>query len=173
MPASSLPQCQISRITTVGCRAWIAARASRLPAASRVEYPSSFKTPAISIRMSASSSTIRMSCAMGSGTQLGRRNDGCGSLYNTGIADEHQRYPRPIRLPIGERQLTAVIFHDLSNDSETQAGALGSGRHVGFGQALTSLLRQALTAVFDGDGHVVSILRTRHPNLARCNGAAF
>src|SRR5262249_21303902 len=134
---------------------------------SRVEYPSSFKTPAISIRMSASSSTIRMSCAMGSGTQLGRHNSGRGPLNDAGVADKNQRHARPVRLPVREQQLTAVIFHDLPDDGEAQTRALGSGRHIGFGQALAALLRQALTVVFDSDRDVMVILRDRDADPAR------
>src|SRR3954452_13749085 len=96
--------------------------------------------------MSASSSTIRMSCAMGYRTQLG----GAGSNGETSIAGKHQRHPRTARFSIFQHQLPLMIFHDLFDDSEPQAGALRARRHIGLGQPLAIVLRQAFAVVLDG-----------------------
>src|SRR5215472_14942050 len=99
--------------------------------------------------MSASSSTIRMSCAMGYRAQLGGfggRADG-----RMRLAGKNQRDPSSARFPILQQQFPLVIFHDLLDDSEPQAGALRAGRHVRLGQALAVLARQAFSVVLDRD----------------------
>src|SRR5690242_20186034 len=45
-----------------------------------------------------------------------------------------------------------MIFHDLLDDSEAQAGALRARCHIWLGQPLAAVPRQALAVVFDRDG---------------------
>src|SRR6266852_2046747 len=103
------------------------------------------------MRMSTSSSTIKMSCAMVDCAQLHRllcsiREFHCADLGNR----EDELDPRPIGLPIFQNQLAAVIFHDLLDDGETQASSLCAGRDIRLGQPLAALLRQAFAVVLDG-----------------------
>src|SRR5580704_17680910 len=102
------------------------------------------------MRMSASSSTIRMSCAMGDCTQVHPRRltvaDNAVSFGN-----EYQLYPGSGRLRILEQQPALVIFHDLLDDGEAQAGALRPCRHIGFGETLAAALGQSFAIILDGD----------------------
>src|SRR5581483_11077832 len=101
------------------------------------------------MRMSASSSTIRMSCAMADRTQLRGGEDRTEARRGVRIGGEHQPDAGAALFPISQHQLAVVIFHDLFHDSETQAGALRASRDVGLGQALAALLRQPFTIVLD------------------------
>src|SRR5437762_1065900 len=112
--------------------------------------------------MSASSSTIRMSCAMGYRAQLGGGIGSTGSSGETSIAGKHQRRPRTARFSIFQHQLPLVIFHDLFDDSEPQAGALRARRHIGLGQPLAIVLRQAFAVVLDGYRDATFRLADRH-----------
>src|SRR3989442_15418023 len=121
------------------------------------------------MRMSASSSTIRMSCAMAGRVQF----HGLVSLIQTlwgsrfrGGKDEPD--PWPLRLPIFQHQLSQVIFHDLFDDGETQAGSFRPGRNVWLGQPLAALLRQALTVVLDGHRGLPCFLDHRYADMAGC-----
>src|SRR5947209_20408024 len=101
--------------------------------------------------MSASSSTIRMSCAMGNRTQLGGGIGLDGASGGAAFTGENKPHSRAPRLAILQHQLSQMIFHDLLDDGEAQAGALGAGCYVGLGQALAILPRQALAVVLDDD----------------------
>src|SRR5271154_6237662 len=129
----------------------MAARASLLSAASRVAYPSSFNTPAINIRMSASSSTIRMSCAMADRIQFHWHGGRRGAADDLRLAGEDQPHPSAAGFAIRQHQLPMMIFHDLLHDGEAQPGAFRTGRDVGLGQALAVVPRQAFAIVLDGD----------------------
>src|SRR5580700_12191114 len=98
------------------------------------------------MRMSASSSTIRMSCAMRDFAQIGRLF-WIGAPGGAGLRHEDQAHPSADRLGIFQKQLALVIFHDLLDDGEPQAGTLGSRRDVGLGQSLAAALRQAFAIV--------------------------
>src|SRR5687767_1263733 len=104
--------------------------------------------PEISIRISASSSTIRMSCAIATLFLLsffdgyGRRGD-----FNSG---NNQADPGADALrAVLKLEFTAMVLHDLLDDGEPQAGALGSRGDVGLGQPVPFFLRQALAVVGD------------------------
>src|ERR1700730_5520428 len=115
--------------------------------------------------MSASSSTIRTSCAMGYRTYLGGGVGGTGSAGGTSLAGKCQRHPSSAPFSIFQHQLPLVIFHDLFDDSDPQAGTLRARRHIGLGQSLAILLRQAFAVVFDdhGDSSVRLLDRDRDP----------
>src|SRR5947207_4081258 len=100
--------------------------------------------------MSASSSTIRMSCAMGYRAQLGGIG-GRRSERRVQVAGKDQRDPGSTRFPILQKQFPLVIFHDLFDDSEPQAGPLRAGGDVRLGQALAMLSRQAFSVGLDLD----------------------
>src|SRR5271167_831950 len=101
------------------------------------------------MRMSASSSTIRMSCAMSNRTQLQRLGGGVRTFRRAGLGGEDQPDPRPLRFPIFQHQLSPVIFHDLLDDGEAQTRPLRPRRYIGLGQSLTALARQAFAVVLD------------------------
>src|SRR5579883_2830653 len=117
------------------------------------------------MRISASSSTIRMSCAMADGTHLPLL---VRQIRPAALAErKNQADPRPDRLAVLENQLPLVIFHDLFDDGETQARPLGARRHIGLGQTLAALLRQTLAVVLDDDGGLLPRLDQRHAQERR------
>src|SRR5260370_34433180 len=67
---------------------------------------------------------------------------------------------------VGKRKKTAVIFHDLLDDRETETGALAASRHVGLGEALAPLLRQALAVVLDDNAYNAVPVAPRERDLA-------
>src|SRR5271165_5838485 len=119
------------------------------------------------MRMSASSSTIRMSCAMADRAQLHRllrsiRVFGRPALGN----GEDEPHPRAVRFPILQHQLALMIFQDLLDDGETQTGSLCSGRDVRLGQPLAALLRQAFAIVLDDYRRLTRRIANRHPDVS-------
>src|SRR5260370_31261327 len=138
--------------------------------------------PAISVQMSRSSSTMRMSWAMTLQTvRDGLSGSLCGCRMWSSRRDflrvtpEYQTDARAATLAVVQRKITAVIFHDLLDDRETEAGALAAGRHVRLGCALPPLLPEAVAAVLDnnspGGGVVAQGGRKLSPwqGLARAN----
>src|SRR5690349_25176973 len=109
---------------------------------------------AISILISASSSTIRMSCAMADRTQLRWRLAYDRTVYGLRLAGKHEFHPSPASRAIRQDELSRVIFHDLFHDGEAQPGSLCSGRDIRLGQALAPVRRQALAVVFHRDRHL-------------------
>src|SRR3984957_20860012 len=103
------------------------------------------------MRMSASSSTIRMSCAMGDRTQIRTRVRWIGARGAAGCGDEDQRDAGPARLRIFEQQLALMVLHDLLDDGEAQAGAFGPRRDVRLAKPHAPALGQPLAVVLDGD----------------------
>src|SRR5271154_1483372 len=130
----------MSSTTRVGLRARIASSAPSLLAASRVWYPSSFRMPAISMRMSASSSTIKMSCAMKL-TQP-RSSGDARARACAGFGCEDQLHRRTASGAVVQYQIAAVILHDFLDDRETETGSFGSRRDVGLGQPMPLILGQ-------------------------------
>src|SRR5260221_1205912 len=117
--------------------------------------------------MSASSSTISMSCAMGDRTQLRRRLGRLGADQGADIAGEYQPHARSTALAIFQHQLSLMIFHDLFDDGEAQACALSPRGHIRLGQPLAAALRQALAVILDDEHDFAVFLPRRHPNLTR------
>ena len=126
--------------------------------------------PAISVQMSGSSSTMRMSGAMRpslTGSRIIVRRSGTADAISSRLP-EYQTDARAATLAVVQREIAAVIFHDLLDDRETQAGALAARRHVGLGQALAPLLRQAVAIVLDDDAtRSSSLSRKSERDLAR------
>src|ERR1700722_16167068 len=118
------------------------------------------------MRMSASSSTIRMSCAMSNRTHISRcrRRTANGAAV---LGHEYQPDACPARFGIFQQQLALMILHDLLDDGEAQAGALGARRHVGLGQSLAVALRQALSIVPDRPARPAGSLLHRYSDLPR------
>src|SRR6516162_8924074 len=114
------------------------------------------------MRLSASSSTIRTSCAMADRAQfhgliryiemLGRADLRGGKMETDAGA---------LHLSVFQHQLSVMIFHDLLDDGQTQAGALCPRRDIRLSQLLAPLLRQALPVVFDNNGGLTVLLRNR------------
>src|ERR1700694_2199984 len=150
-PSSRLPCSQMSRNTRFGLRLATCASASSLSRAERVMKPSSCRMPDTSSRMSASSSTMRMSSAMGSSIRCELR--GLGSRRGLGLVRAHgfrrEAQPHPgsalagdLFGGIAELDASAVVLQDAAYDGEAQAGALLAGGDVGFEQPAAVLLRQ-------------------------------
>src|ERR1700730_10900180 len=159
-PSSSLPCSQTSRMTSAGRRWRTASIASVLSWARRAVWPSSSRMPAISVQMSRSSSTMRMSWAMTLQTvRDGLSGSLCGCRMRSSRRDflrvtpEYQTDARTATLAVIKPAITAVIFHDLLDDREAEAGALAAGRHVRLGEPLAPLLRQAFAVVLDDNAH--------------------
>src|SRR5580704_3081861 len=124
------------------------------------------------MRMSASSSTIRMSCAMIDGTQLHRRPGSLPTLFHgfgahgaAQVRRKHQPDPGAGRLAVLEHQFAEMIFHDLFYDGEAQSRALRPGCHVWLRQPLAAVQRQALAVVVDDDRYLAAELDDRHDDM--------
>src|SRR5688572_12086229 len=108
--------------------------------------------PSIWARMSGSSSTIRISCAMLSAPHaaigcLGfRRRRRCAAAAAAFLPPRQEQHRARASALSGvfEAQLPAVVLHDLLHDGKAEAGALGLVRDVGLGEAVAFVaLRQA------------------------------
>src|SRR5262245_60308958 len=160
-PSRRLPCSQMSRMTSWGRRSSMAFSASSESRAVRVRWPSSCRKPATISRMSASSSTIRMSegiyCSFtlersgaagdGGGRRLLLRGAVRGVRRQTD-ADERAVRAARRRRGILEAQGAVVLLDALLHDGEAEAGALVAlGGDVGLGQPGAVLPRQAGTVV--------------------------
>src|SRR5580658_1770965 len=105
--------------------------------------------PHMSIRISASSSMTRMSCAMSRRLlhHWTTRLHGRPGRHPRLAAIEHQQDARAAAVAVLEQQLAAMVFHDLLDDGKPKAGALGARRHIGLDQPLASFVRQASAVV--------------------------
>src|SRR5262249_43060627 len=159
-PSSSLPCSQTSRITSSGRRCRTASIASLLLWARRALFPSSSRIPAISMQMSRSSSTIRISWPMtlqtvrdvACGSLCGRRLCGCRRDFLR-VAPEYQTDAGAATLAVVQCQQAPVVLHDLLDDGQAQSGTLAAGCHAGLGEPLATGLGQALAVVLDDDAH--------------------
>src|SRR4051812_36715841 len=52
---------------------------------------------------------------------------------------------------IVQRDFAAMVLHDLADDGQAQPRALGAGGHIGFGEAVAMLGRQADAVVRDDE----------------------
>src|ERR1043166_670365 len=153
MPSMRLPCSQISSTTRCGLRARTAAQAPSPSAATRVSKPSSRRMPAIRSRMSSSSSTIRISGAASNPFLLIPYTilvDFTHALLTRG---KHEAHFRATLVPgnVGQRNLAAVILDNLAHDGEAEAGALGPRRHIGLGEPMTLIVRQADSVIADAE----------------------
>src|ERR1700742_3453230 len=108
--------------------------------------------PATRSRISSSSSTMRISDAISDPFLLIFTSFYVGGLFwpfygllTEGEGERNDRASpifRPI-LNIGKDDVPAMVFHDLAHDGEPQARALGAGGHIGLGEAMAMLRRQA------------------------------
>src|SRR4029079_14774752 len=166
-PSSFEPCNQMSRITRDGRRSSIAASVSSLSFAVRVRCPSSSRLPEINPRMSASSSTTRISDAMNHSLllPLALRDRGVrrGFVRIAFVAcllrvpdrqvDAYGCAPHlavPLRR-VGEVQSAAMLLSDALHDGEPKAGAFGARGHIGLDQPLPVFGRQAAAIVDDGN----------------------
>src|SRR5579883_1972034 len=126
--------------------------------------------PQISARMSASSSTTRMSCAM--------RALPFDALGFAGIGDariaaqEQQRHACAAAAAIFEAQLAAMVFHDLLDDRQTETGAAGARGDVWLSQAIALLMRQADAVVLDRNGDGAIGVGHTDADVAGCRSGA-
>src|SRR5271166_866682 len=111
----------------------------------------------MSRRMSGSSSTIRISCAMGHLHAVGAVGfvvyAGRGSILTPGSRnrqDQADAGAGPV-CAVFQQDGTAMVLQDLLDDGEAEAGALGLVRHVRFRQSGTVFLGQADAVIADGD----------------------
>src|SRR5689334_4121565 len=145
------PCSQTSRITSDGRRTRNASVAASASPAPRVSYPSSRRIPSISILMSGSSSTIRMSYAI----RHLRRQDQYSDSARTVVS-------------VIERQTSPVVFHDLLDNRQSQSGALGLMCYIGFSQPCTIFLRQPDSVISHDDANIVIGLLDSDGDAARC-----
>src|SRR5689334_19602299 len=91
--------------------------------------------------MSSSSSTTRISDAISDPFLL------ILNAFLTQIPLDERESQRDFRaltaLPITERDLAAMVLHDLAHDRQSQARALGAGGDIGLGQPMAMFRRQA------------------------------
>src|SRR5690606_30574059 len=137
----------MSRRRRRGTRSAIAASAESLSPAVRVSWPSSLRMPATSSRISASSSTTRISDAI---LDLfrpffflclpdlkGRENH----------ADHGSATPMEIFWRIMQLQPPTRVFDNFLHNSQPEPGSLLTGGHIGLEQALSVLFRQSLAGI--------------------------
>src|SRR3978361_2341030 len=98
--------------------------------------------PRTGSRMSASSSTIRMSVAM-LPSRFFCLDRGIIRLRGiTADGDEKANAGAASRRCIEQFETAAVIFQNFRDDRQTEAGPFGACRHIRLEQALPALLRQ-------------------------------
>src|SRR5262245_15439468 len=174
-PSSRLPCSQMSRITSCGRRSSIAFSASSESRATRVRWPSSCRKPATISRMSASSSTIRMSDAICRSLALRRSSAAaCSGGGRHGFlarrtarrrvagrqADANERPVRAARGGRGilQREGAVVLLHALLDDGKAEAGALVAlGGDIGLREPRAVLSGQARAVVDHLDVHAVAV----------------
>src|SRR5205085_3889981 len=139
-------------MTRCGRRCAIAFSAPSESDATRVSNPSSVRMPAISSRISASSSTTRISgdtgdpfCFMHYPFCLCRfplREKQCHTGARAGLS--------AVAFAVAQDELAAVVFENLAYDREPESGTLGARRDIGFREAMPIFLRQTDTVVPHG-----------------------
>src|SRR5690242_9178920 len=129
--------------------------------------------PAISVQISRSSSTIKISWPMALQTVRGFHGLLCGCRMRRSRRDfprvpsEYQTDARPATLAVVQEKLAAVVFHDLLDDGETEPCPFAASRHIGLGQAIASCLGEALAIVLDHDANGRPVIFERQRNLSR------
>src|SRR6184192_1303108 len=119
------------------------------------------------MRMSASSSTIRTSCAMADRAQFHGLIRSIETLRSANLRrGKMETNAGALRVPILQSQLSMMIFHDLLDDGQTKACALCPRRNIGLGQLLAPMLRQPLPVVFDNHGRLAVLLQNRPPDAS-------
>src|SRR5258706_6959964 len=117
------------------------------------------------MRMSASSSTIRMSCAMDLAEP--RSNGGAGILARRHrYLGKYEFHRRPAAGAVVECQLAAMVFHDLLDDGKAEPRTLRAGGHIGLGQTATLGLGQAPPVIVHADCESPIGLADRQPDFA-------
>src|SRR5262249_43644799 len=120
----------------------------------------------MSRRMSASSSTIKMSRAMSLEQPCARIClDGLYRRRRPIHEDQPDRGP-PARSVV-QYQIAAVLLHDFFNDGEAEPGALDPRCDIGLGQAVALDLREAAAIVLDQDRGDAPLDGEADPDLAR------
>src|SRR3974390_1108801 len=167
-PSRRLPCSQMSRKIRLGCLETIAVSASSLLRAVRVSYPSSCRIPATRSRISASSSTIRMSADMSLPVRVllfrfSRFGVTCGREPHP-----HPRPPLPRDFLAGVAQLdpAPMILNDAADDGEAESRALLARRNVRLEQPAAILLRQTNAVIDDVDQNVVVFARGKDADRA-------
>src|SRR6185312_11891323 len=117
--------------------------------------------PSISSRMSGSSSTMRMSCAMRHLLLLTGHRSGGGLRRGTGRQDEAGGRAWPLR-PIVEHEAAPVVLHDLLDDSQSQSRPLRFVRDVWLGQSRPIFLRKSDSVIGHGYANTGRIILDRN-----------
>src|SRR5690606_13221527 len=107
-------------------------------------------------RISASSSTISMSCAMGSRPLpeigIGRVGLSVVMLRRDSLSlGAKPPHARPTTRALPQSGTATTTLHDLFDDCEAKPGAFLSGRDIRLGQPVTFFLRQSLAIILDAD----------------------
>src|ERR1700761_8243414 len=105
------------------------------------------------MRISASSSTIRISCAMADRALCHGLIRCIETLRGANLrGGKMETDAGALRLPILQDQLSVMIFHDLLDDGQTQACALCPRGDIRLRQLLAPMLWQAFPIVFNNHG---------------------
>src|ERR1700688_409351 len=108
--------------------------------------------PAISSRMSCSSSTTRSSGAISDPFfVIPSLRLACRLLFQR--EDQAHFRARFVILPVAKRDFAPMLLDDLAHDGETEARAFRARRHIGLGQAVALAVRQADAVVHDGENY--------------------
>src|SRR5512138_2298949 len=112
--------------------------------------------PVISIRMSASSSTMRTSLAMPCRSFHCRYRErllapSAAAVRRLVAQREHQAHDGAAAFAVAQDKIAAVILHDLLHNCEAKSSTPLPRRNVGLGQAAAVRFGQALAVVGDID----------------------
>ena len=139
---------QMSSSTRSGRAASRAARAAAAFSAERTSWPSSVRISESSSRMPTSSSTT--------------------SIWAILFSVCRQRQPdchlRAAAFAVGQPEFSLVFIHDLLDDRQAQAGALGLGGHVGLEGAGQQLRAEAGAVVAHRQRHPALLAARAHPD---------
>src|SRR5215470_16693438 len=102
--------------------------------------------PEMRSRISASSSMMRMSCAILGGS-CAVFCSGLSRFLATFWKNETNDRARPRSRRVVQLNQPAMVLDDARNDGEAEARALGARRHVRFDEAMSILLREAQPVV--------------------------
>src|SRR5437588_4290113 len=153
IPSNRLPCNHTSSTTRCGRRCAIEFNAASESDATRVSNPSSARIPAISSRISASSSTTRISGETGDPFCF-IHNPLCycgSSLWEYQCHDRAGAVLCAVVLIVIEQKFAAMIFKNFADDGEPDPRALLACGDIWFGQPVTIFFRQADSIIANGD----------------------
>src|SRR5690349_4154139 len=122
--------------------------------------------PAIRSRISSSSSTIRTSDAICNPCLFIPRPFFLYFFLSRREAQNDFRAPY-VLVRVLQRDVAAMVFHDLANDRQTQTRALGARRDIRLGQPVALFVRQANAVVRNFETHHAVVACQRNDDASR------